>query len=76
MIGKSCYQISKVYVGQTQAELMYYVLKALPQVCTENTAWEACREIHTARGEAEYCNYFGTHPQVLYFLYTRAQAVL
>ena len=36
----------------------------------------ACREINTAQGEAECCIYLETQTRVLYFSYTRAQAVL
>ena len=34
----------------------------------------ACREINTARGEAECCIYLETRPRVLYFSYKRAKA--
>ena len=54
----------------------YILLKALPRVCTENTARGACREINAARGEAECCIYLKTCPRVLYFSYTQAKAVL
>ena len=50
-------------------KVQYILLKALPQVCMENTARGACREINTARGEAECCIYLETCPRVLYFSY-------
>ena len=39
---------------------LYYIVKELPWVCTENTAWGACREINTTRGKAKCCIYLET----------------
>ena len=57
-------------------QLRIYYLKHCREFVWKIQHEGACREINTARGEAECCIYLETHPRVLYFSYKRAKAVL